>query len=211
MNKQERTAAVIEDFKGTPNEFDMLRGILCMSHYTNKIQKEPVTNDWAKYQAEYKEMKEEQEKIDIFDTMMIAERMDEINRAELKKYQTKKIATTTDVCLDCENELQGDEIGTEYCDKCALPDETPVEEKPEMVKTSHRGYYQTGHGRGFKKGPVIYKYKGCFFAKDKKNAELEYSPLTGELSGYVQLADYGTNGNHYFSQLGAGVKNIQGN
>lgn len=49
------------------------------------------------------------------------------------------------------------------------------------------GYYQSGHGKGFKKNPNIYLIKGKLYAKDKAGSECDSKPLTGELKGYVRV------------------------
>ena len=59
-------------------------------------------------------------------------------------------------------------------------------ENSNRIKIS-KGYYQVGYGRGFKKNPIIYLIDGKLYAKDKKNAELDYEPLTGKFEGYVRI------------------------
>lgn len=50
-----------------------------------------------------------------------------------------------------------------------------------------QGYNQAGYGRGFKKSPYIYLINGKLYAKDKAGWESTYSPLQGELEGYVRI------------------------
>lgn len=65
MNKQERTQAIINNFRDNRDEFQMLKGILCMIHC-------PEVYNFEKEHNTFK---------DLIDTGMIASRMDEINRA----------------------------------------------------------------------------------------------------------------------------------
>lgn len=50
-----------------------------------------------------------------------------------------------------------------------------------------KGYFQSGYGRGFKKGPTIWLIDGKAYAKDSKGASSMYTPLEGELKGYVTV------------------------
>jgi hypothetical protein len=61
MTKQERTAKLIEDFRGNKHEFQMLKGVLCMGHAFDC-----TTTDFDLVES-------------VFDGGMIASRMDEIN------------------------------------------------------------------------------------------------------------------------------------
>ncbi len=73
-SKQEiaaRTQAIIETYRGLPGEFYMLKGLLCLDGAI----------------GEYKSVRR------IFDTSAIAERMDEINRADVAAAQ--RIAAET--------------------------------------------------------------------------------------------------------------------
>lgn len=54
--KEKRTKTVIDGYRGLPGEFMMLKGLLCMSHFD-----------------EHPELR------DVFDGIMIAQRMDDIN------------------------------------------------------------------------------------------------------------------------------------
>ena len=62
MTKTERTNALIEQFTGCPGEFYMLKGILCASH---RIPSDELNTK------------------EVFDTMMIARRMDQLQEAAL--------------------------------------------------------------------------------------------------------------------------------
>ncbi len=61
MTRQERTAKLIENFRGNKHEFEMLKGVLCMNHAFDC-----TTTDFDLVES-------------VFDDMMIASRMDEIN------------------------------------------------------------------------------------------------------------------------------------
>lgn len=61
MTKQERTAKLIEDFRGNKHEFEMLKGVLCMGHPFDC-----TTTDFDLVDS-------------VFDGLMIASRMDELN------------------------------------------------------------------------------------------------------------------------------------
>ena len=70
MNKQQRTQRLIDHFKRWPeNEYTKLQGVLCMGHPFSIIAAE----DKGTVNAID----------DLFDSMMIAERMDAINAARL--------------------------------------------------------------------------------------------------------------------------------
>lgn len=50
-----------------------------------------------------------------------------------------------------------------------------------------QGYFQSGYGRGFKKAPIIWLINGKAYAKDTEGSTTDYTPLTGELEGYVRV------------------------
>lgn len=58
MTKQERTQSIIDNFRGNDDEFAMLKGVLCADH---------------KFDRESEKAFDE-----LIDSMMIAERMDEL-------------------------------------------------------------------------------------------------------------------------------------
>lgn len=41
----------------------------------------------------------------------------------------------------------------------------------QRAKTEYKGYWQSGYGRGFKKGAAVYEINGKLYAKDKKGSE----------------------------------------
>lgn len=61
-----RTAALLARFRGNPDEFYMLKGVLCMGHGDNTREDERLINS-------------------VFDLVAIAERMDELNGRTVKK------------------------------------------------------------------------------------------------------------------------------
>lgn len=56
----ERTHKLIDNYRGLPGEFDMLKGVLCMDHSLNGYSLESANG--------------------LFDRLEIARRMDEINK-----------------------------------------------------------------------------------------------------------------------------------
>jgi len=77
MNKTERTQALLDNFKGNKDEFMMLKGVLCAPH---GLDSEGSQLFYA-----------------LFDTIMIAERMDQINNeaheAALRLFEGKDHGT----------------------------------------------------------------------------------------------------------------------
>ena len=67
-----------------------------------------------------------------------------------------------------------------------------------------QGYNQSGYGRGFKRSPIVYLINNKLYAKDKAGSESSYSPLQGDLEGYVmvnKLDKLTENGSDYYFQV----------
>jgi len=77
MNKIDRTKLLLANFKGNKDEFMMLKGILCAPHGLDPVGVRRF--------------------YDLFDTIMIAERMDQINNeaheAALRLFEGKDHGT----------------------------------------------------------------------------------------------------------------------
>lgn len=82
MTKTERTNILLNEYRGTHDEFSMLKGVLCMSQGYCHGNITP---------AEHERQRKAQRRIEaIFDGAMIARRMDEINR-EAATFITKQL------------------------------------------------------------------------------------------------------------------------
>lgn len=71
MTKQERTQRLIEKFKGIPGEYDALKGVLLSGCLTNVRASD---TEFFKWRAEEKLVES------VFDSGLIARRMDELNK-----------------------------------------------------------------------------------------------------------------------------------
>lgn len=57
----------------------------------------------------------------------------------------------------------------------------------QRTKTEHKGYWQSGYGRGFKDNVCVYLINGKLYAKDSKNANTVFMSNEVTEMGYVPV------------------------
>lgn len=81
---QEQTQAIIDSYRNLPGEFYMLKGLLCLSSVVERhLERTARSRDVCETDCYHMGSVERKKVESIFDGVMIAARMDELNREAL--------------------------------------------------------------------------------------------------------------------------------